>query len=112
MKTIFGVEDIVLIDEDGSPCGQKVKSLLPCFDSALANPHILQEYLVWNPPYIDENDLKQGRISTIQETSRIFRFLMQRGIRVIVFCRVSQIYLSELSVADICNRRFGRNARS
>ncbi|GAA5911343.1 ATP-dependent 3'-5' DNA helicase [Sporobolomyces salmoneus] len=69
MQTIFGVEDIELIDEDGSPCGQK-------------------EYLVWNPPYIDENDLKQGRISTIQETSRIFRFLMQRGIRVIVFCRV------------------------
>ncbi|GAA5988689.1 hypothetical protein JCM5350_003851 [Sporobolomyces pararoseus] len=69
MQTIFGVEDVELIDEDGSPCGQK-------------------EYLVWNPPYIDENDLKQGRISTIQETSRIFRFLMQRGIRVIVFCRV------------------------
>ncbi|GAA6007572.1 hypothetical protein JCM11491_004211 [Sporobolomyces phaffii] len=69
MQTIFGVEDVVLIDEDGSPTGQK-------------------EYLVWNPPYIDENDLKQGRISTIQETSRIFRFLMQRGIRVIVFCRV------------------------
>ncbi|GAA5930659.1 ATP-dependent 3'-5' DNA helicase [Sporobolomyces koalae] len=69
MQTIFGVDDIVLIDEDGSPCGQK-------------------EYLIWNPPYIDEHDLKQGRISTIQETSRIFRFLMQRGIRVIVFCRV------------------------
>lgn len=53
-------------------------------------PPSKQEYLVWNPPYIDENDLKQGRISTIQETSRIFRFLMQRGIRVIVFCRVSR----------------------
>ncbi|GAA5820197.1 hypothetical protein JCM10212_004915 [Sporobolomyces blumeae] len=71
MRTVFGLDDVVLIDEDGSPCGQK-------------------EFIVWNPPYIDENDLKQGRISTIQETSRIFRFLMERGIRVIVFCRVRQ----------------------
>ncbi|GAA6014536.1 hypothetical protein JCM10207_001638 [Rhodosporidiobolus poonsookiae] len=71
MSTIFGVEDIVLVDEDGSPCGQK-------------------EYLVWNPPHIDDMDPKQGRVSTIFETSRIFRFLMERGIRTIVFCRVRQ----------------------
>lgn len=51
--------------------------------------HALQEYLVWNPPYIDEIDRKQGRVSTIAETSRVFRFMMTRGIRVIVFCRVS-----------------------
>ncbi|TNY24113.1 hypothetical protein DMC30DRAFT_346352 [Rhodotorula diobovata] len=69
MRTIFGVDDIVLVDEDGSPCGQK-------------------EYLVWNPPYVDDLDPKQGRISTIFETSRVFRFLMEKGIRVIVFCRV------------------------
>ncbi|GJN93801.1 hypothetical protein Rhopal_006859-T1 [Rhodotorula paludigena] len=69
MQTIFGVDDIVLIDEDGSPCGQK-------------------EFLVWNPPYIDDIDTRQGRISTITETSRVFRFLMERGLRVIVFCRV------------------------
>ncbi|GAA5825378.1 hypothetical protein JCM3770_003514 [Rhodotorula araucariae] len=69
MRTIFGVDDIVLVDEDGSPCGQK-------------------EYLIWNPPYIDDLDPRQGRISTITETSRVFRFLMERGIRVIVFCRV------------------------
>ncbi|GAA5980934.1 hypothetical protein JCM11641_005489 [Rhodosporidiobolus odoratus] len=71
MRTIFGVEDILLIDEDGSPCGQK-------------------EHIIWNPPYIDELDPKQGRVSTISETSRIFRFLMERGIRTIVFCRVRQ----------------------
>ncbi|GAA5961287.1 hypothetical protein JCM21900_006508 [Sporobolomyces salmonicolor] len=71
MQTIFGINDVVLIDEDGSPCGQK-------------------EYVVWNPPYIDERDVKQGRVSTITETSRIFRFLMERGIRAIVFCRVRQ----------------------
>ncbi|GAA5888384.1 hypothetical protein JCM6882_008599 [Rhodosporidiobolus microsporus] len=71
MRTIFGIDDIVLVDEDGSPCGQK-------------------EYLVWNPPHIDDLDPKQGRVSTINETSRIFRFLMARGIRTIVFCRVRQ----------------------
>jgi len=27
MRTIFGVDDIVLVDEDGSPCGQKVQSV-------------------------------------------------------------------------------------
>lgn len=43
---------------------------------------------MWNPPYIDDLDPKQGRVSTIAETSRVFRFLMERGIRVIVFCRV------------------------
>ncbi|GAA5861985.1 hypothetical protein JCM8547_001547 [Rhodosporidiobolus lusitaniae] len=69
MRTVFGVEDIELIDEDGSPAGQK-------------------EYLIWNPPHIDDLDPKQGRVSTISETSRIFRFLMARGIRTIVFCRV------------------------
>ncbi|GAA5874366.1 hypothetical protein JCM1840_001361 [Sporobolomyces johnsonii] len=71
MQTIFGIEDVVVVDQDGSPCGQK-------------------EYVVWNPPYIDEHDVKQGRVSTITETSRIFRFLMERGIRAIVFCRVRQ----------------------
>ncbi|GAA5939438.1 hypothetical protein JCM10213_008660 [Rhodosporidiobolus nylandii] len=71
MRTIFGIDDIVMVDEDGSPCGQK-------------------EYLVWNPPHIDDLDPKQGRVSTISETSRIFRFLMARGIRTIVFCRVRQ----------------------
>ncbi|BGP03230.1 ATP-dependent 3'-5' DNA helicase [Rhodotorula toruloides] len=69
MRTIFGVDDIVLVDDDGSPSGRK-------------------EHLVWNPPYIDDLDPKQGRVSTIAETSRVFRFLMERGIRVIVFCRV------------------------
>ncbi|GAA5908045.1 hypothetical protein JCM5296_004364 [Sporobolomyces johnsonii] len=71
MQTIFGIDDVVVVDQDGSPCGQK-------------------EYVVWNPPYIDEHDVKQGRVSTITETSRIFRFLMERGIRAIVFCRVRQ----------------------
>ncbi|KAK4049985.1 ATP-dependent 3'-5' DNA helicase [Microbotryomycetes sp. JL201] len=69
MKTIFGIEDVELVDIDGSPSGNK-------------------EFIIWNPPYIDENDPKQGRVHSLTETSRLFRFMMERGIRVIVFCKV------------------------
>ncbi|KDE02116.1 hypothetical protein MVLG_07309, partial [Microbotryum lychnidis-dioicae p1A1 Lamole] len=47
-----------------------------------------QEYLIWNPPFIDDQDPKQGRLNNMYEASRIFRFLMDRGIRAIVFCKV------------------------
>lgn len=43
---------------------------------------------MWNPPFVDERDRNQGRVSTIAEASRIFRFLMERGVRAIVFCKV------------------------
>ena len=43
---------------------------------------------MWNPPYVDDRDRGQGRVSTITEASRIFRFLMERGVRAIVFCKV------------------------
>ena len=49
---------------------------------------VLQEFLVWNPPFKDERDLQAGRVSTVTEASRLFRFLMDRGARVIVFCKV------------------------
>lgn len=32
MRTIFGVDDIVLVDEDGSPSGRKVR---PCAFEAI-----------------------------------------------------------------------------
>lgn len=71
MGCIFGCGNIEVVDVDGSPSGTK-------------------EFLIWNPPYIDDKDIKQGRVSTIAETSRLFRFLMQRGIRAIVFCKVQR----------------------
>lgn len=73
METIFGIENVKVIDADGSPAGRK-------------------EFVVWNPPYIDDRDIKQGRVSTLSEASRVFRFLMQRGIRAIVFCKVSSLH--------------------
>ncbi|SCZ94454.1 BZ3500_MvSof-1268-A1-R1_Chr12-2g03910 [Microbotryum saponariae] len=69
MQTMFGLEDVMVVDVDGSPTGKK-------------------EYLIWNPPFIDDQDPKQGRINNMYEASRIFRFLMDRGIRAIVFCKV------------------------
>lgn len=81
MSTIFGVDKVELVDVDGSPSGRKVRALDPTRLTC-------QEYVVWNPPYINPEDLTQGRVSTITEASRIFRYLMDRGIRTIVFCKV------------------------
>ncbi|PWN49117.1 P-loop containing nucleoside triphosphate hydrolase protein [Violaceomyces palustris] len=69
MQTIFGVEDVQVITEDGSPAGSK-------------------EWLVWNPPLIDEADPAQGRVSAYAEVSKVFRHLIQRGVRTIIFTKV------------------------
>jgi hypothetical protein len=69
MRTIFGVDRVEVVNEDGSPAGQK-------------------EWLIWNPPWIDPKDVTQGRISSISEASRVFRFLMDRGVRTIMFAKV------------------------
>lgn len=69
MKTIFGVDDVMLTNKDGSPNGRK-------------------EFVCWNPPYVDEMDPSSGRVSTIRESSKILIYLMLRGIRTIAFCKV------------------------
>ncbi|CAO1623576.1 unnamed protein product [Parajaminaea phylloscopi] len=69
MQTLFGIEDVEVVTEDGSPCGKK-------------------EWLIWNPPLIDEKDPKQGRVSAYAEVSKIFRHLVERGVRTIVFTKV------------------------
>ncbi|KAI3323406.1 P-loop containing nucleoside triphosphate hydrolase protein [Xylariaceae sp. AK1471] len=68
-KTIFGIDDVHLIDFDGSPCGRK-------------------EFLCWNTPYKDPGDPSSGRGSALAECARLFCQLILRGIRVIAFCRV------------------------
>ena len=52
-------------------------------------PSSKKEYIIWNPPPIDPEDLALGRRSSISEASRLMRFLMRRGIRVILFCKVN-----------------------
>lgn len=69
MRTIFGIEDIKLIDFDGSPCGRK-------------------EFVCWNTPYKDPGDPTSGRGDTFMETARLFCQLVLRGVRVITFCRI------------------------
>ncbi|SAM82972.1 related to HRQ1-putative RecQ helicase [Ustilago bromivora] len=69
MQTLFGVEEVHVVTEDGSPAGRK-------------------EWLIWNPPYIDESDPAQGRVSSYAEVSKVFRHLIQRGVRTIIFTKV------------------------
>ena len=69
--TIFGVEDVKLIDFDGSPSGRK-------------------EFLCWNTPYKDPGDPSSGRGNAKFECSRLFCELILRGVRVIAFCRVRE----------------------
>ncbi|OTA69065.1 P-loop containing nucleoside triphosphate hydrolase protein [Hypoxylon sp. EC38] len=68
-KTIFGIEDVHLVDFDGSPSGRK-------------------EFLCWNTPYKDPGDPSSGRGNAIAECARLFCQLILRGVRVIAFCRV------------------------
>lgn len=69
MRTIFGLDDVKLVDFDGSPSGRK-------------------EFLCWNTPFKDPGDPSSGRGDTFAETARLFCQLILRGVRVIAFCRV------------------------
>ena len=69
MKTIFGVDDVSLVDFDGSPSGRK-------------------EFLCWNTPFKDPGDPTSGRGDTMGEAAKLFCQLILRGVRVITFCRI------------------------
>lgn len=68
-QSIFGVEDVALIDYDGSPSSRK-------------------EFLCWNTPYKDPSDPASGRANGKLECARLFCALLLRGLRIIAFCRV------------------------
>ncbi|KAL1836811.1 hypothetical protein VTJ49DRAFT_4627 [Mycothermus thermophilus] len=70
-KTIFGIEDVRLVDFDGSPSGRK-------------------EFLCWNTPYKDPGDPASGRGNAMLECARLFCELILRGVRVIAFTRVRE----------------------
>ncbi|KAK4450713.1 putative dead deah box helicase [Podospora aff. communis PSN243] len=70
-KTIFGIDDVKLVDFDGSPSGRK-------------------EFLCWNTPYRDPGDPSSGRGSAKYECARLFCQLILRGVRVIAFTRVRE----------------------
>ncbi|OCH95579.1 P-loop containing nucleoside triphosphate hydrolase protein [Obba rivulosa] len=68
MKNMFGIDDVEEITEDGAPSGRK-------------------DFLVWNPPLKDPMDATLGRQSSMSEATRLMRYLMTRGVRVILFCK-------------------------
>jgi DEAD/DEAH box helicase domain-containing protein len=72
MKSVFGVQDVKLIDFDGSPSGRK-------------------EFVCWNTPFKDPKDPTSGRSDTVTETARLFCQLILRGVRVIAFCRIRKL---------------------
>ncbi|KAG5645882.1 hypothetical protein DXG03_005029 [Asterophora parasitica] len=74
MRNIFGVDadTIEVVTEDGAPSGKK-------------------DFLVWNPTYIDENVPSLGRHSSVSEATGLMRFLMKRGVRVILFCKIRKV---------------------
>ncbi|KAJ5717057.1 hypothetical protein N7488_002703 [Penicillium malachiteum] len=72
MKSVFGVQDVKLIDFDGSPSGRK-------------------EFVCWNTPFKDPTDPSSGRGDSVAETARLFCQLVLRGVRVIAFCRIRKL---------------------
>lgn len=71
MESIFGLaaDRIEVITQDGSPSGHK-------------------DFIVWNPSPVDAFAPELGRQSSMSEATSLMRFLMKRGIRVILFCKV------------------------
>ncbi len=68
-------QDVEEVTEDGAPSGRK-------------------DFLVWNSPLKDPMDPALGRINSMTEATRLMRFLMARGVRVILFCKVETSRLS------------------
>ncbi|KAK5806539.1 hypothetical protein VI817_000797 [Penicillium citrinum] len=72
MKSVFGIENVKLVDFDGSPSGRK-------------------EFICWNTPFKDPADPTSGRGDSVAETARLFCQLVLRGVRVIAFCRIRHL---------------------
>ncbi|KAF9452846.1 DEAD/H helicase [Macrolepiota fuliginosa MF-IS2] len=74
MQKIFGLAEgeIEVVDVDGAPSGKK-------------------DYLVWDPPFIDDLKPNLGRRGSLSEATALMRFLMKRGVRVLLFCKIRKI---------------------
>lgn len=86
-KTIFGIDDVHLIDFDGSPTGMVTPTYACWQSSSLTLGKGRKEFLCWNTPFKDPMDSASGRGSALAECSRLFTQLMLRGVRIIAFCK-------------------------
>ncbi|KAJ7093176.1 P-loop containing nucleoside triphosphate hydrolase protein [Mycena epipterygia] len=79
MQHIFGIDssDIEVITEDGAPSG-------------------IKDFVIWNPPHNASTDRP---VSSISEATMLMKFLMQRGVRVILFCKIRKV--CELAMKNI-----------
>ncbi|PPQ78161.1 hypothetical protein CVT25_015494 [Psilocybe cyanescens] len=84
MSKMFAIDTsgLEVISNDGAPSGSK-------------------EYLVWNPPLIDEMDPSLGKRSSLSEASKLMRTLMKSGLRVILFCKIRKAM--KIVKADLSN---------
>ncbi|KAF7359385.1 P-loop containing nucleoside triphosphate hydrolase protein [Mycena sanguinolenta] len=71
MQRITGIDatDIEVITEDGAPSGMK-------------------DFVIWNPPSNAETD---QHVSPISEAITLMKFLMERGVRTILFCKIRKV---------------------
>lgn len=63
-------QSVEAIMEDGAPSGRK-------------------DFLIWDAPFIDPLAPGMGSHNPMSEATGLMRYLMKRGIRVILFCKVS-----------------------
>ncbi|KAJ3572806.1 hypothetical protein NP233_g2842 [Leucocoprinus birnbaumii] len=74
MQKIFGLEknEVEVVDVDGAPSGKK-------------------DFLIWDPPFVDDQKPELGRKGAISEAVALMQFLMKRGVRVLLFCKIRKI---------------------
>lgn len=80
MKDMFGINEVTLIHEDGSPTGAK---------------HLV----VWNPPILPQHERK--RENFIRESAKILVQLILNNVRTIAFCYVRRV--CELLMKEVRN---------
>ncbi|GJJ11981.1 hypothetical protein Clacol_006219 [Clathrus columnatus] len=71
-QTIFGIQNFEVITEDGAPAGEK-------------------EFLVWKPGLVDPLDPRSLREPPMAEAILLMIYLMKRGVRTIIFCKIRRI---------------------
>lgn len=67
MQTLFGIDQIKLVSQDGAPHGEK-------------------QCVIWNPPLL--HPFSKERKDSVTETATLMEFLLENGTRTIVFCKV------------------------